>query len=175
MHFRSLGLSVVTAVLVSSCGGDTGGVTARRDALNVESNGKQEWVLTVEVWPPGVFDFPMDCLGETFEFVGTDQFEDHLIPGPRGLHDNFHLSYDPERFTSLTTGQTWVFAPGFTDTGVYFIGESDFFAANLHETIPLVNSTTGQRVRWEVDFHFARNASGEIKREYFTFGCTLIH
>jgi len=170
MHFRSLGLLVVTLMLLSSCGGENAGVTTRSDAVS-------ERVLTVLTFAPGEFVFPLDCIGETFQFVGSVTFRDHLVDSGRGLHDNWQASYDPESFTSLTTGDTWVFEPGFTNAGVWFVDEYlDPLpnAGNNHEFIPLLNTTTGQRIRWFLRLHFAMNAAGEIKREYLNFGCTHV-
>jgi hypothetical protein len=159
-------------VLVSSCGGESNGMSARRDALSNTSNGNHDWALTEMIVGPGDLVFPMDCLGEDFTFVGTVRFNDHLTPGPRGIHDNWIGWYDPEEFSSVDTGQTWVFLPGANNTGVAFIDESGVATVQeSHVHIPLQNTTTGQKIHFHLDVHISINAAGEVKHDFLAFGC----
>jgi hypothetical protein len=175
MHFRSLGLLVVTQMLLSGCGVDSSGMTTHRDALNNNSNGNQDWVLSETTWPladGSRFIIPMDCLAEDFEYVGTVRFNDHLETTGHGLKDNWVGWYDPERFTSLTTGQTWVFLPGASNTGSAYFDDSGAvlsWAGRAH--IPLQNTTTGQKIQFRLDVHTAVNGSGEVKHDFVYFGC----
>jgi hypothetical protein len=177
MHSKSLAVLVVTAVLISSCGGESSTVTTRRDPLKYTSNGNQEWVLTVIPTGPGDLDIPMDCLGgELLRYVGTVYFNDHFVPGPRGVHDNWVGWYDPEYFTSLTTGDTWVFLPGSNNAGVGWIDEATgaYSTQDNHAHIPMQNTTTGQKMQFRLDVHVNINAAGEIKRDFLNFSCRLL-
>jgi hypothetical protein len=178
MHSRMLGLLVVAAVPLISCGGESGGVTARQSALKSTSNGQEKWVQSEAVNGPGDFVFPMDCVnGEMFQYVGTVTFVDHCVPVPGGVHDNWHIFYDPEEFTSLDTGQKWVFLPGASNSGVQLLEgpgcpTSPFLTWDQVAHLPLRNTTTGQKIQFRLNVHVAINAAGEIKRDFFNFGCT---
>lgn len=177
MHSRMLGLLFVAAVALISCGGESSGVTARRSALKT-SNGQEKWVQSEIVYAPGDFVFPMDCVnGEMFQYLGTVTALDHCVPVPGGVHDNWHIFYDPEEFTSLDTGQKWVFLPGASNSGVQLLEGpecpvSPFLSWDQVAHLPLRNTTTGQKIQFRLNVHVAMNAAGEITRDFLYFGCT---
>lgn len=159
----------VIPFLSLGCGGSVADSATRTDALD------GGWVLTSFTYGPGEFVFPLDCIGETGQFVGTMWFNDHYVysNGSRGTHDNWEIWWDPARFVSLTTGQTWVFTAGFNNHGIWWLDESGTMVAQTsHEFIPVVNETTGQHIRTEFKVRILLNALGEYKVDSISFTCS---
>jgi hypothetical protein len=166
--------TMAVAFLVVACGGTSTENLTVASQMASARGGNSEWVLTTWEVPPGALEIPADCIGETFEYVGTIYFNDHIVTsGSRlGTHDNWEIWWDPGVWVSLTTGDRWVFGPGFNNHGVWWTDESGNPTAQTnHEFIPLQNERTGQTIKNVIKQQITLNALGEYKREFFSFGC----
>jgi len=45
-------------------------------------------------------------------------------------------------------------------------------AQENHVHVPLQNRTTGQKIHFHLDVHISINASGEVKHDFLSFGCS---
>ena len=76
-------ITMAVGFLVVACGGtSTESLTASSQMASARG-GNSEWVLTTVDVPPGDFVFPADCIGETFQYVGTLYFKDHYVTEPK--------------------------------------------------------------------------------------------
>lgn len=169
--------TMAVAFLVVACGGTSPESLTASSQMASAKGGNSEWVLTTFEFLPGDVEIPADCIGETFEYVGTIYFNDHIVTsGSRlGTHENWEYWWDPGEWVSLTTGDKWLFKPGFNNHGVWWMDESgNLVAATNHEFIPLQNERTGQVIKNVIKQRIIVNALGEYKREFVFFGCIIV-
>ena len=128
---------------------------------------------------PVPVDAVLDVVGcpEVFQLVGTVWMREHLVSPNAGkgvVNNNWDYWWEDASFTGLTTGQVWLPLPGFTNGGHWKMAADVLVEARNHEYWRLENQTTGQVMRFLLNYHVATDAMGNVKIDELSFSCQAI-
>ena len=166
---RPFALVPVAALVLCSCADAPTGAPSTADPPSLATGAsvdKGEGVFVAHS------TFFLPCLGETITENSRIPFRYHLVQTPNG---NVHYSemYIPGTATGTfvtQSGTTWTLERVVSPfvSSVNGSGDVMFFTANI-----LWRSEDGRTLHLQPNYHFKRNASGEVVLEFNNGHCTL--